>query len=362
MAVPLKNRGVIKTAQYHASLAEIPIPTLRPEYILVRTIAVALNPTDWQTVDETLKDGTPYALLGCDAAGIVVEVGDEVTKDFKVGDRIAGMAHGGNDLEPQDGTFAQYILLKADIAMHIPPNITFEEAATLPGGLATVALALYKHISLPLPTFSIKEGKKEDGRAILIYGGSTASGTLAIQFAKLSGLQVLTTASPHNFPLLKSLGADHVLDYRDPKCGSKINALTQNTLTLVLDTIATPASAEICAQALSSTPTPNPSTYVNLMGIPFPRPESEVRNIFFLGYTVSGEAFEIEGERWEACAEDFELAKRMMTVAEDLVGKGTIKAHPAKVMDGGLEGILGGMRLVKEGISGVKLVYKVGEV
>ncbi len=68
MAIPLKNRGVIKTAQFHASLADIPIPTLRPEYILVRTIAVALNPTDWQTVDESLKDGTPYTLLGCDVS------------------------------------------------------------------------------------------------------------------------------------------------------------------------------------------------------------------------------------------------------------------------------------------------------
>ncbi|KAN0117172.1 putative zinc-binding oxidoreductase ToxD [Hyaloscypha variabilis] len=362
MAIPLKNRGVIKTAQFHASLADIPIPTLRPDYILVRTIAVALNPTDWQTVDESLKDGTPYTLLGCDAAGIVVEVGSEVTKDFKVGDRIAGLAHGGNDLEPQDGTFAEYILLKGDIAMHIPPNISFEEAATLPCGLATVALALYKHLSLRLPTFRIKEEEKKDGRAILIYGGSSASGTLAIQFAKLSGLTVITTASPHNFPLLKSLGADHVLDYRDPDCGAKINALTQNKLTVVLDTIATPASAAICAAALSSAPIPKPATYVNLMGIPFPRPEEEVQNIFFLGYTISGEAFEIEGERWEACEEDFELAKRMMSIAEGLVGEGLVKAHPARVMDGGLEGILGGMQAVKEGVSGVKVVFRVGEV
>jgi len=90
-----QNHGLIKTSQFHASISEIPIPTLRPSYILVRTIAVALNPTDWQTVDEVPKGGTLYSLLGCDAAGIVVEVGSEVTKDFKIGDRIAGIAHGG---------------------------------------------------------------------------------------------------------------------------------------------------------------------------------------------------------------------------------------------------------------------------
>jgi NADPH:quinone reductase-like Zn-dependent oxidoreductase len=91
-----QNHGLIKTSQFQASLSEIPIPSLRPTYILVRTIAVALNPTDWQTLDEVPEPGTPYSLLGCDAAGIVVEVGSEVTKDFKVGDRIAGLAHGGS--------------------------------------------------------------------------------------------------------------------------------------------------------------------------------------------------------------------------------------------------------------------------
>ena len=69
--------------------------------------------------------------------------------------------------------------------MHIPPNLSFEEAATLPCGLATIFLALYKHLSLPFPNSPIKEEKKKNSSAILIYGGSSASGTLAIQFAKL---------------------------------------------------------------------------------------------------------------------------------------------------------------------------------
>jgi hypothetical protein len=153
---------------------------------------------------------------------------------------------------------------------------------------------------------------------------------------------------------------------RDPSCGSKLNALTQNTLTIVLDTIATPSSAEICAQALSSshsTSTPKQSIYVNLMDIPFPRPESEVKNVFLLGYTATGEAFEIEGERWEVVPEDWELAKRMVRLTEGLVEEGRVKAHPVKVMEGGLEGILGGMQMLKEGrASGVKLVYRVGEL
>jgi hypothetical protein len=99
------------------------------------------------------------------------------------------------------------------------------------------------------------------------------------------------------------------------------------------------------------------------MDIPFPRPESEVKNIFFLAYTITGEAFEIEGKRWEAVPEDWELGKRMDGLAEELIWEGMVKAHPARIMEGGMEGILGGMQMLKEKkVSGVKLVYRVGQV
>ena len=107
-------------------------------------------------------------------------------------------------------------------------------------------------------------------------------------------------------------------------------------------------------------PSPN-NIYINLMDIPFPRPD--VKNVFFLGYTVSGEMFEIEGQVWEADLVDFELTKRMMVLGERLLADGVIKAHPARVEEGGLEGILDGMQLLKEHkVSGAKLVYRIGEV
>jgi hypothetical protein len=96
---------------------------------------------------------------------------------------------------------------------------------------------------------------------------------------------------------------------------------------------------------------------VNLMGIDMPR--ADVRNIFFLGYTVTGEAFEIEGQHWAAVPGDFELAKKFAVLTEKLLESGLLKTHPAKVRDG-LEGVLDGMQESKEGkVSGVKLVYRV---
>lgn len=91
----LRNRGIVKLAQGKAELTSIPIPKVLDTFILVKTVAVALNPTDWQTVDEAPMPGVAPSLIGCDAAGIVIEVGRGVTKNFKPGDRVAGFSHGG---------------------------------------------------------------------------------------------------------------------------------------------------------------------------------------------------------------------------------------------------------------------------
>ncbi len=162
------------------------------------------------------------------------------------------------------------------------------------------------------------------------------------------------------YPLLLVylLGQELTRAQHDPNCGEKIRTLTENKLHKVFDTIATPSSVKICAAAMSSTPG---GLYVNLMGVPdFPR--EDVRNIFFLGYTALNEEFEIEGEVWPAVPEDFELAKNFCDLAEKLLEQGKIKPHPASVRRG-IEGILEGMQELKEGkVSGVKLVYRIGEV
>ena len=92
MSVTMRNFGLIRADTGTAVLREIPIPELRPGYILVSTVAVALNPTDWTSLDAV---GDPGTIVGCDYAGIVEQVGSEGSNRFKKGDRIAGLAHGG---------------------------------------------------------------------------------------------------------------------------------------------------------------------------------------------------------------------------------------------------------------------------
>jgi NADPH:quinone reductase-like Zn-dependent oxidoreductase len=189
-AVLIREKGVVEVVE------SAPVPKLRDGYVLVKTVAVALNPTDWKHVDYL---PTPGALVGCDYAGTVVEVGKGVTKGFRKGDRIAGFVHGckwkrirmcgerltleagiANQSQLEDGAFAEYIVARGDVQMLIPGNISFEEAATLGVGIVTVGQALYQSLGLQLPTEPVKESIP-----VLVYGGSTATGTLAIQFAKL---------------------------------------------------------------------------------------------------------------------------------------------------------------------------------
>jgi len=215
------NYGLVRESAGKAVLKAIPVPDVEDDYILVRTVAVALNPTDWTTLDAPGDNGT---LVGCDFAGVVEDVGGTVTVTgrFRKGDRVAGFSHGGkficeliylllwpssavplflffiyyghslpkylgNDAKPHTGAFARYIVAKAALAMHIPDNVSFEAASTVCVGFCTAGYALYKVLGLPFP--GVDEAGRSDARkedkTLLIYGGSTATGTIAIQLAKL---------------------------------------------------------------------------------------------------------------------------------------------------------------------------------
>ena len=154
-----------------------PYPKHRTGYVLVDVKAVALNPTDWKHIDWMNKKGV---LCGCDFAGVVAETGTGYSTPWKAGDRICGFAHGGNELQHEDGAFAERIAVKADCQMRMPDNMSFEDAATLGVGVITCGQGLYQQMGLSWPS---EPSKKRD--FILIYGGSSATGTLGIQFAKL---------------------------------------------------------------------------------------------------------------------------------------------------------------------------------
>ena len=168
-------------AKRTAAVIEVPKPTLRPKYVLIKVACVALNPTDWKTIQQTVFSGSSLT-VGCDFAGTIEEVGTEVTRSFDVGDRVFGFAHSCHTSEPEDGAFAEYIVAKGDVTLKIPDYMKFEDAASLGLQVYTVGQGLYQSLQLPWPMEPVKA---ENKFSILIYGGSTAMGSLAIQMAKL---------------------------------------------------------------------------------------------------------------------------------------------------------------------------------
>ena len=169
---------VMKGDKQASVVSDRPLPQLRPGYVLVKVAAVALNPTDWKHIAGLNQPGL---LCGCDFAGTVEKTGTGYTKQWKEGDRISSMAHGGNKLQPEDGAFAEHIVAKADVAWRIPQSMSFEEGATLGVGIHTVGQGLFQALKLDLPA---DDAKKKD-EYVLIYGGSTATGALGLQFLKL---------------------------------------------------------------------------------------------------------------------------------------------------------------------------------
>jgi NADPH:quinone reductase-like Zn-dependent oxidoreductase len=180
-------------------LGEMPEPEVHDNDVLVAVRAAGLNMLDAKIRDGDFKLVLPYRLpliLGNDVAGVVTRVGRKVVA-FKPGDEV--YARPGKD---RIGTFAELIALdEADVALK-PRNLTMEEAASIP----LVGLTAWQVL---VECAGLKKGQK-----VLIHAGSGGVGTFAIQLAKHIGATVATTTSSENVDLVKSLGADVVVDYK----------------------------------------------------------------------------------------------------------------------------------------------------
>src|SRR5947199_335812 len=187
-----KKKGALR-------LANVPEPVLRDDDVLVRVHASAVNLLDSKLRDGEFKLILPYRppfVLGHDVAGMVVRTGFKITR-FKVGDEVYA--------RPRDhriGTFAEFIAInETDVALK-PKNISMEEAASIP----LVGLTAWQAL--------VELGKVKPGQKVFIQAGSGGVGTFAIQLAKHLGATVATTTSTNNIALVKSLGADVVIDYK----------------------------------------------------------------------------------------------------------------------------------------------------
>jgi NADPH:quinone reductase-like Zn-dependent oxidoreductase len=184
-------------------MAEVDKPSPEADEVLVKVLAVSINAADWHVLRgkplfsrATLGLLRPkHQILGVDVAGQVEAVGGGVT-GFKAGDEVYA-----NLLDHGYGGFAEYVSVPVEVLSLKPPTLSFEEAAAVPMAAVTALQGLSRH------------GELRPTQTVLINGASGGVGSFAVQLAKASGAEVTAVTSTLNIDLVRSLGADHVLDY-----------------------------------------------------------------------------------------------------------------------------------------------------
>ena len=180
-------------------LQELDKPVVEDDQVLIQVRAVSLNPLEWYAMTGLYIARTGTGLLkpketrlGVDFAGVVEAVGRNV-KRFRPGDELFGGS---------TGTFAEYLCIREDSGVAPKPaNLTFEQAAAVPVAALTALQGLRD------------KGQIQPGQQVLINGASGGVGTFAVQLAKLFGAEVTGVCSPRKVELVRSLGADHIVDY-----------------------------------------------------------------------------------------------------------------------------------------------------
>ncbi|WFE39353.1 NAD(P)-dependent alcohol dehydrogenase [Micromonospora sp. WMMD998] len=184
------------------TLADVPTPRPNPDEVLIRVEAASLNAYDWHAMRGdprmarlALGPSRPRARIrGRDVAGLVEDVGADVQR-IRPGDAVFA------DLGDANGAFAEYVCVPAALVAPRPANLTPQQAAALPLAGATALVGLRD------------AGRVEPGHRVLVNGASGGVGTLAVQLAKALGATVTGVCSTRNVDLVRSLGADHVVDY-----------------------------------------------------------------------------------------------------------------------------------------------------
>ena len=336
--------------------------------IIVKNGAVAINPADWILQDMGNRVFSwlrfPF-VLGTDATGEIVEVGNAVTR-FKLGDRIVYHA-AGTSKEFNDSArsaFQTYTVSETRFASPIPTTLSYESACVIPLGLSTAACGMFQKDQLALQLPSAAGPRNTTGKTLLIWGGSTSVGCNAIQLAVAAGYEVFTTCSPKNFDLVKKLGAGQAFDYNSKTVVQElIRAFSGKTPAGALSI--GPGSARACMDVLDKC---KGNMFLSMVSYPVPQPLPEqfatikiiyafvsftiwcwfaskarhIRTAYIFGDTLFG------NEVSKAIYEDFLPAA--------LANGSYIAAPDSHVIGRGLEHLQTAFDLQKKGVSATKVV------
>lgn len=380
-AIPSHHTSIRQTGEHFSFKIQndSPLRPLDPDMVLVKTVAVSVNPCD---VKSALRWPVRGTTSGAEFAGYVVALGSSAQQLFRLQDRVCGVVHGSYPNEPDIGAFGEYVTACEHALIKIPNDMPWENAAAIALSGLTSAVALFHSMGIP----ATPQEPATTPFWVLVWGGATACGTMAIQLLKLyeqthpnchlrtksrlailvadrtyhrSGIRVIATSSPKNFNLLRRYGADHVVDYNSPSCATEIREHTSNRLKYVLDTIAEARTITLCYRSIGRLG----GTYLGLEQIPQELIESLNRKTvtasWLNGFVFFGRPVYLsDGYGSPAHPEYIKVVGYWSKSIERLLFQGKLMSHPPRIEPGGLEGVIKGLELKRQkAISGQKLVY-----
>ncbi|KAI0760997.1 GroES-like protein [Trametes elegans] len=348
MSIPTQQKALFLQAKHGDFVVGTrPVPKPGPGELLVKNEASGLNPVDWKIQAIGIFIEKYPAILGEEAAGVVVAVGDGVAK-WKVGDKVVY----AGAFEDDRAAFQEYTLIHSDLVAQLPDSLTFDQGAALPIAIDTAAIALYHETGGPQFTAPWLEGGKNKyaGKPIVIAGGASVVGSSAIQFARLSGFSpIITTASLKNTELLKSFGATHVLDRNlsADALRAEVLKIAGGPVSVVFDTISVPETQQAVWELLA----PDGKLVTVLQAA---LTEDQKKN--------AGKRTIVQARGIVNIPPNVEFGKALNTKLPGLLESGQLKPLRAEVLPGGLGGITAGLdRLKKNQVSGTKLVVHPAE-
>ncbi|WVN88983.1 uncharacterized protein L203_104198 [Cryptococcus depauperatus CBS 7841] len=355
MSVPTTMKAWTQTESNSLSITEIPVPKPQANQVLVKVAYAAQNPTDW-------KHGNflslPGVINGCDFSGTVVSLGTHLASPLKVGDKVAGCVHGGWSKE--EGSYAEYAIVESDLCFIVPESLKPEEAATFGVGWVTAAQTIVQRQGKAFPP---ADTKVSGHPWYIIYGASTSVGLFAVPLAKVLGYRVLGVCSPHSFDLVKSYGADAVIDYHHhEKAIEDALKITDGGVEYALDTISEGDSFKLVINMMGKK-----AKQLNaILSVPeeAKKINPSLKSEFTVMYTLFGKAFnfmprESNKTPIPASKEDREFGVEIFKKTPELIVKYGLKPNPIEIK-GGFGDVLEGLDDLKNGrVSGKKLVIKI---
>ncbi|EED21997.1 zinc binding dehydrogenase, putative [Talaromyces stipitatus ATCC 10500] len=340
-----------------------PQPDPADDEVVIIVAYAAVNPLDWKAsalvfspsafllthlippspgLIGSLQDGahpvdTPH-ILGADVSGTVVQLGRKVTR-FQIGQRVIGFCDGLIINNKAKTGYQRYSTLSEIMITAIPDSLPLANAVVLPLSISTAAMGLFVKLGLPLPSFN----PEPTGKSILIWGGSSSMGCTAIQFAVAAGYEVITTASPANFDLVKSLGAAHVFNHKDSDIVEKVAKVLTPRVSNAFDCIASAETQKVTSEILSKIGG-GKLALLNPLECPFP---DNVEPISVFAYEPGLMDSYIGEFIWQ-------------TYVPEGLANGKLKAKPEPmVIEGGLAKVQEGIDLLRKGVSGKKIVIEI---